>query len=329
MNILVVGGAGYIGSHTAKLLREHQHNVIIYDNLSKGHLEAINDFVFVQGDIFDESLLIATLREYQIEAVVHFAAFIQVGESVIDPQQYYSNNVVGTLSLLSAMLATNVKQLVFSSTAAVFGEPERVPITEDVAKIQTNPYGRTKWIMEQAMNDYSHAYGLRFVALRYFNACGADPSGAIGEDHAPESHLIPLVLFAASGKRDSIKIFGTDYLTADGTCVRDYIHINDLAQAHMLALEYLQRGGSSTAYNLGVGNGFSVKEIIDAAERVTGLSIKRELMPRREGDPAVLVADSTKIRTELGWEPVYTNVDEIIKTAWNWHSKYPNGYIKG
>ena len=217
----------------------------------------------------------------------------------------------------------------FSSTAAVFGEPERVPITEDVAKIQTNPYGRTKWIMEQAMNDYSHAYGLRFVALRYFNACGADPSGAIGEDHAPESHLIPLVLFAASGKRDSIKIFGTDYLTADGTCVRDYIHINDLAQAHMLALEYLQRGGSSTAYNLGVGNGFSVKEIIDAAERVTGLSIKRELMPRREGDPAVLVADSTKIRTELGWEPVYTNVDEIIKTAWNWHSKYPNGYIKG
>ncbi|MFA6075691.1 MAG: UDP-glucose 4-epimerase GalE [Negativicutes bacterium] len=326
MNILVVGGAGYIGSHTAKLLSEHQHNVVIYDNLSKGHSEAVEGFTLVVGDIFDEQLLIATIRKYQIKAVVHFAAFIQVGESVTDPQQYYRNNVVGTLSLLNALLATNVKQLVFSSTAAVFGEPERVPITEDVAKIQTNPYGRTKWIMEQAMSDYSRAYGLRFVALRYFNACGADPDGCIGEDHDPESHLIPLVLFAASGERSSIKIFGDDYPTADGTCVRDYIHVNDLALAHMLALEYLQHGGQSTAYNLGVGNGFSVKEIIDAAERVTKLPIKREYIPRREGDPAVLVADSAKIRAELGWEPEYADVEDIIRTAWNWHSKHPNGF---
>ena len=326
MNILVVGGAGYIGSHTAKLLNEQQHNVIIYDNLSKGHSQAVPNFTFVNGDIFDEQLLISTIINYQIEAVVHFAAFIQVGESVTDPQQYYRNNVAGTLSLLSAMLATNVKQLVFSSTAAVFGEPERVPITEDVAKIQTNPYGRTKWIMEQVMSDYSRAYGLRFVALRYFNACGADPGGSIGEDHDPESHLIPLVLFAASGERSNIKIFGDDYPTADGTCVRDYIHVNDLALAHTLALEYLCRGGQSTAYNLGVGNGFSVKEIIDAAEQVTGRSILREFIPRREGDPAVLVADSTKIRAELGWKPTYTKVEDIIRTAWNWHSQHPNGY---
>lgn len=328
MNILVVGGAGYIGSHTARLLRANNHSVVIYDNLSKGHIEAVSGFPFVEGDIFNKPLLVEALQKYNIDSVVHFAAFIQVGESVDDPQKYYHNNVVGTLSLLDAMLAAGVKRLVFSSTAAVFGEPELVPITENAAKVQTNPYGRTKWIMEQAMSDYSKAYDFRFVALRYFNACGADPGGEIGEDHDPESHLIPLVLFAASGKRDSIKIFGTDYPTPDGTCIRDYIHVNDLALAHMQALEYLQRGNQSTAYNLGIGNGFSVKEIIDTAERVTGLKIKRDYVARRAGDPAVLIADSAKIRAELGWEPQYTNVEDIIRTAWAWHTNHPDGYEK-
>ena len=326
MKVLVTGGAGYIGSHTVLSLVESGHEVIVYDNLSKGHTQAVQGCEFVRGDIFDEELLTEVFRCYSIDAVVHFAACIQVGESVADPRLYYCNNVMGTLSLLSAMLARNVKQLVFSSTAAVYGEPEESPITENCAKNQTNPYGRTKWIMEQAMADYSVAYGLNYIALRYFNACGAHPSGTIGEDHDPESHLIPLVLQAASGVRDSIKVFGTDYPTLDGTCVRDYIHVDDLARAHVLALEHLAAGNSSNAFNLGVGNGFSVKEIIDAAERVTGKSIAREYSARRPGDPAVLVADSAKIRTLLGWQPQYTNIEDIIRTAWNWHCNHPQGY---
>lgn len=326
MNVLVTGGAGYIGSHTVKMLKNTGKNVIAYDNLSKGHRAAVKCDVFVKGDIFDSELLENTIKKYNIESVVHFAAYSLVGESMEKPSMYYHNNVQGTLNLLDVMLKCNVKKLVFSSTAAVYGEPEAVPITEDISKIPTNVYGRTKLIMENVMEDYSNSYGLNYIALRYFNACGADEDGGIGEDHNPESHLIPIVLQTCLGIRGSIKIFGDDYPTKDGTCIRDYIHVNDLARAHILALEGLHEGHESCAYNLGVGNGFSVKEIIEAAERVTGISINKETIQRRAGDPAVLIASSDKIRKSLGWEPEYTSIDDIINTAWKWHRNHPNGY---
>lgn len=326
MNVLVTGGAGYIGSHTVKMLKNTGKNVIAYDNLSKGHRAAVKCDVFVKGDIFDSELLENTIKKYNIESVVHFAAYSLVGESMEKPSMYYHNNVQGTLNLLDVMLKCNVKKLVFSSTAAVYGEPEAVPITEDISKIPTNVYGRTKLIMENVMEDYSNSYGLNYTALRYFNACGADEDGGIGEDHNPESHLIPIVLQTCLGIRGSIKIFGDDYPTKDGTCIRDYIHVNDLARAHILALEGLHEGHESCAYNLGVGNGFSVKEIIEAAERVTGISINKETIQRRAGDPAVLIASSDKIRKSLGWEPEYTSIDDIINTAWKWHRNHPNGY---
>lgn len=328
MNILVTGGAGYIGSHTVRYLKKHGANVVVYDNLIKGHREAVKDSTFVKGDIFDSELLKDTFKKYNIDAVVHFAAYSLVGESMQKPDMYYHNNVCGTLNLLETMMQSNVKKLVFSSTAAVYGEPKTVPITEDAEKNPTNVYGRTKLVMEGAMSDYSKALGLKYVALRYFNACGADESGEIGEDHNPESHLIPIILQVCTGKRDCIKIFGDDYPTEDGTCVRDYVHVTDLAQAHALALNYLLEGGESDFFNLGNGNGFSVKQIIDAAERATGMKIKREIAGRRAGDPATLIASSNKIKNKLKWNPEYTDIDRIIKTAWIWHKNHPNGYAK-
>lgn len=326
MNILVAGGAGYIGSHTVKKLYEMGENVVAYDNLVKGHRKAVKCDHFVKGDIFDSDLLEETIKKYNIDSVIHFAAYSLVGESMEKPQMYYKNNVEGTLNLLNVMMKCNVKKLVFSSTAAVYGEPESVPITEDIAKNPTNVYGRTKLMIENIMSDYSRAYGLNYIALRYFNACGADESGEIGEDHNPESHLIPLVLQACLGKRDGIKIFGDDYPTKDGTCVRDYIHVNDLANAHIQALKALHNGHESGAYNLGNGVGFSVKEIINAAEEVTGVTLKKQVIERRSGDPAVLIASFDKANKELGVTMEYTDVKRIIKTAYNWHKNHLNGY---
>ncbi|EGO65030.1 UDP-glucose 4-epimerase GalE [Acetonema longum] len=326
MNILVTGGAGYIGSHTVRLLEKKADRVVVYDNLVKGHRQAVGKSVFVQGDLLDSGKLIDTIQRYAISSVVHFAAASLVGESMGKPRDYYRNNVQGTLNLLDVMLDNKVGKLVFSSTAAVYGEPEITPITEDAAKNPTNVYGRTKLAMENAMDDYSRAYGLKYIALRYFNACGADPAGDIGEDHEPETHLVPLVLRACLGKSDGIKIFGDDYPTQDGTCIRDYIHVTDLAQAHGLALEALYGGHGSDVYNLGNGSGFSVKEIIEAAETVTGIKIRQEVIARRAGDPAVLVAGAAKIKRDMNWQPQYTDIKEIIATAWRWHRANPDGF---
>ncbi len=326
MNILVTGGAGYIGSHTVRLLEKTGGKVVVYDNLVTGHRAAVKNSVFVEGDIFDSARLTDTIKRYAIGSVVHFAAYSLVGVSMVKPREYYHNNVVGTLNLLDVMLANGVKKLVFSSTAAVYGEPESSPITEDSGKNPTNVYGRTKLIMENAMADYSRTYGLNYIALRYFNACGADSSGDIGEDHQPETHLVPLVLKACLGKTGKLKIFGDDYPTKDGTCSRDYIHVNDLAQAHVLALKALYAGHASDVYNLGNGNGFTVREIIAAAERVTGLAVPREVAPRRAGDPAVLVAGSEKIRQDLGWQPEFVDIKAIIASAWKWHKGNPDGF---
>ncbi|MDD4835073.1 MAG: UDP-glucose 4-epimerase GalE, partial [Lutispora sp.] len=265
MNILITGGAGYIGSHTVKALKKKGYFTVVYDNLSTGHEYAAKGDVFIWGDIFDSNLLKSTIKKYSIDSVIHFAAYSLVGESMTNPKKYYTNNVQGTLNLLNTMLENNVDKIVFSSTAAVYGEPENIPITEDCPKDPTNVYGKTKLIIENMLEDYSKAYALKYIALRYFNACGADPQGDIGEDHNPETHLIPLVLQTCADKRESIKIFGQDYPTKDGTCIRDYIHVNDLASAHVLALEALQKGHKSEVYNLGNGNGFSVSEIIDTA----------------------------------------------------------------
>lgn len=326
MSILVTGGAGYIGSHTVRMLEEQGKQVVVYDNLVKGHQAAVTNSQFIKGDLFDSELLRATLKQHKVEAVVHFAAYSLVGESMEKPAEYYHNNVAGTLNLLDTMLECGVKKLVFSSTAAVYGEPQAEIIDEEMPKKPTNVYGRTKLIMENAMADYAKAYGLSYTALRYFNACGADKQGDIGEDHQPESHLIPVILQTCLGKRKSIRIFGDDYPTKDGTCVRDYIHVTDLAQAHYLALKALQEGAGSDVYNLGNGNGFTVKEIIEAAEKVTKINITKEIAPRRPGDPAVLVASSEKIRRNLGWQPMYTNIEDIIATAWDWHQQHPEGF---
>lgn len=329
MRILVTGGAGYIGSHTVRMLEKEDHRVIVYDNLIKGHHESVKNSCFVEGDLFDTKLLKETMEQYKIEAVVHFAAYSLVGESMENPQLYYHNNVNGTLNLLNVMQECGINKLVFSSTAAVYGEPELIPIDESARKEPTNVYGRTKLIMENAMADYAKAYGLKYIALRYFNACGADEHGDIGEDHTPESHLIPLVLQTCLGKRAAIKIFGDDYPTEDGTCIRDYIHVNDLAKAHILSLKALFKGAESAVYNLGNGNGFSVKEIIETAEKVTGITIKKEITPRRAGDPAILIASSEKIKKELGWQPEYTDVEKVIASAWKWHQNHPNGFVEG
>lgn len=327
MAILVCGGAGYIGSHTVRQLLAAGEEVIIADNFSTGHRAAINpDVKFYECDIRDKSALKKIFAENKIEAVFHFAAYIEAGESVKLPLKYFNNNVYGMQILLEAMTECGVDKIIFSSSAAVYGEPERIPIAERDATFPVNPYGDSKLIMEIMIRRVSAAQGVRFVSLRYFNASGAIEDGSIGEDHHPETHLIPLILQVPLGKRDHITIFGTDYPTPDGTCIRDYIHVTDLADAHVCALNYLRGGGESNFFNLGSGNGFSVREIINTAEKVTGQKIKTELGARRAGDPARLIASSDKARKILHWTPRFDDVEKIIATAWNWHSLHPNGY---
>ena len=318
MNILVVGGAGYIGSHMVKMLCDAGHQVVTLDNLSNGFRDAVLGGEFVLGDIADRALLNKLFAERRFDGVMHFASFIQVGESMQYPGKYYENNLSNTVNLLNAMVMHGVKRFIFSSTAAIFGEPDYVPIDEAHTKNPINPYGKSKWMVEQILADFDQAYGLKSICLRYFNAAGADPSGLLGERHQPETHLIPLVLQAASGRRDHISVFGRDYDTPDGTCIRDYIHIVDLCQAHLLAVEKLVNGGSSAAYNLGNGNGFSVQEVIAAVQRVTGRQVTVLDAPRRAGDPARLVADSAMVRSELGWQPVYADLATIVEHAWRW-----------
>ncbi|MBR4904698.1 MAG: UDP-glucose 4-epimerase GalE [Selenomonadaceae bacterium] len=327
MAVLVCGGAGYIGSHTVYQLLKAGEEVIIADNLLKGHRAAVNPSVkFYECDIRDKDALKKIFAENEIEAVFHFAAYIEAGESVQLPLKYFNNNVYGMQILLEAMTESGVDKIIFSSTAAVYGEPEKIPISENDATIPVNPYGDSKLIMEIMMRRVSAAQGVRFVSLRYFNASGAIEDGSIGEDHHPETHLIPLVLQVPLGKRDHITIFGDDYPTPDGTCIRDYIHVIDLANAHICALNYLRDGGESDFFNLGSGKGFSVKEIIDAAEKVTGQEIKKEQGARRAGDPARLIASSDKAKRILKWTPQFDNIEKIIATAWNWHKSHPNGY---
>ncbi len=330
MNILVTGGAGYIGSHTVRaLLATPDMHPVIFDNLSTGHAESVPEGVtLVKGDIHDISLVAETLKKYDIAGVIHFAASSLVGESMTDPAKYYSNNVEGTLHLLMGMKEAGVNKIVFSSTAAVYGEPEKTPIEEDFPHNPTNVYGRTKLVIENMMRDFTNAYGFRYVALRYFNAAGAAFDGTIGEDHNPESHLIPIILKAAQGVRDHIAIYGTDYPTPDGTCIRDYIHVVDLADAHVLAMKYLMHGGESNYFNLGSENGFSVRDIIDTAKQVTGIDFKVTEEERRAGDPAVLIASSKKCKAALGWHPTHSDTKEIIATAWKWHKNHPYGYKK-
>ena len=327
MAILVCGGAGYIGSHAVHALIEKGEQVVIVDNLQTGHRGALNPKAkFYEGDIRDASVLDKIFTENKVEAVIHFAANSLVGESMEKPLLYFNNNVYGMQVLLEAMVRQGVDKIVFSSTAAVYGEPKRVPIHEDDETCPTNTYGETKLTMEKMMKWVSRANGVRYVSLRYFNAAGALPDGSIGEDHATETHLIPLILQVPTGRRDHITVFGDDYPTPDGTCLRDYIHVVDLADAHVLALEYLRKGGASDIFNLGNGQGFSVKEMIAAAEKATGRSIKVEIGARRAGDPAQLIASSEKARSVLGWKPQFTDVEQVIGTAWRWHEHHPHGY---
>ena len=327
MKVLVTGGAGYIGSHTVHQLIAEGHDVVVFDNLSKGHQEAVSAAaLFVQGDLRDGVLLTEVLRDHQIEAVVHFAADSLVGESMLDPSKYYHNNVVATLALLDTMRDCNIDKIVFSSTAAVYGEPTVYPICEDLPTKPTNVYGRTKLVIEGMLADFSMAYGLKYVSLRYFNAAGALAGGQIGEDHTPETHLLPLILQTALGQRSAISIYGTDYDTEDGTCIRDYIHVTDLADAHVRALGHLAAGGESRVYNLGSEKGFSVRQVIEQAKEVTGADFTVLEVERRAGDPGVLVASAAKIRSELGWQPRQSDLGSIIGSAWQWHKSYPEGY---
>lgn len=327
MSVLVLGGAGYIGSHTALELVRAGESVVVADNLVTGHIEAIPEGAkFYKGDLHDKAFLDGIFENESIDAVIHFAAYSLVGESVTDPLKYYYNNLCGTEVLLESMVEHKTDKIVFSSTAAVYGEPENIPILETDRTSPTNPYGETKLAMEKMFRWTANAHDLRYVSLRYFNACGADKSGAIGEAHNPESHLIPLILQVPNGKRGSISIFGTDYDTLDGTCIRDYIHVTDLAQAHILAVKYLRNGGGSNIFNLGNGVGYSVREVIEAARKVTGHAIPAVEAPKRAGDPARLVASSEKAREILGWKPVHNSLEEIIADAWNWHKNHPNGF---
>lgn len=327
MTILVLGGAGYIGSHTVYELIDNGEDVVIIDNLLTGHKEAIHPKVrFYKGDIRDREFLDDVFKKEKIDAVIHFAACSLVGESMEKPLKYYDNNLCGTKILLDSMVANGIDKIVFSSTAATYGEPEKVPILETDRTEPTNTYGETKLSMEKMFKWVGKAHGLRYVSLRYFNACGAHISGQIGEDHNPESHLIPLILQVPNGKREYISIFGDDYDTKDGTCVRDYIHVTDLAQAHILAVKYLQSGNESNIFNLGNGVGFTVKEVIDTARKVTSHPIPAKITPRRAGDPAQLIASSEKAKEILGWKPEHNSLEEIISTAWNWHKNHPNGF---
>lgn len=321
MKVLVVGGAGYIGSHMALMLGQQGAQVIVLDDLSSGHADAVLSARLVQGSIADSGLLDGLFTDEKFDGVMHFASFIQVGESVQHPAKYYRNNVTHTINLLDAMVRHGVKNFIFSSTAAIFGQPEYVPIDEAHPKQPINPYGRSKWMVEQVLQDYDSAYGLKSVCLRYFNAAGADPEARSGETHDPETHLIPLLLQVASGRRDSAQVFGADYDTPDGTCVRDYIHVLDLATVHSLALRHLISGGASAAYNLGNGNGFSVRQVIDAVGQVTKKPVPVIDAARRAGDPARLVADSSLARRHLGWIPAYPDLSTIVSHAWNWERK--------
>lgn len=326
MAVLVTGGAGYIGSHTVAELIERNEEVIVLDNLEKGHKQAVLGGKLVVGDLRDMEFLRKFFKDNDIDAVIHFAAYIEVAESVMDPLKYYNNNVIATLNLLTAMKEAGVKNIVFSSTAATYGMPDSIPIKENDKTMPINPYGETKLAVEKALKWSDNAYGLKYAVLRYFNACGAHLSGKIGEDHSPETHLIPIILQVAAGKREDIKVFGSDYETPDGTCVRDYVHVSDLAQAHVLALDNLRKNGNSNIYNLGNGKGFSNKEVIEIAREVTGRTIKAVDAPRRPGDPAILVASSEKAQSELGWKPKYNELRTIIESAWNWHMNNPNGF---
>ena len=326
MSVLVCGGAGFIGSHTVSELLDRGEDVVVADNLQKGHKKAVLGGKLMIGDLRDSDFLDKVFSENTIDSVIQFAADSLVGESVEDPLKYYNNNVVSTLSLLSKMKQYGVDKIVFSSTAATYGEPQNIPIMETDPTIPTNPYGQTKLAVEKALKWCYEAYDIKYTALRYFNAAGAHISGKIGEDHNPETHLIPIILQAALGQRDSITIFGDDYNTEDGTCVRDYIHVTDLADAHILALDKMRADGKSNIYNLGNGNGFSVKEVVDITRKVTGVDIKAELGERRPGDPAILVASSEKAKKELNWKPKYNDLGTIIETAWKWHKENPNGF---
>lgn len=327
MNVLVCGGAGYIGSHTVYELIEQGHDVVIADNLSKGHKEAVHkDAKLYVGDLRDAEFLDKVFGENRIDAVIDFAAFSLVGESVTEPLKYFDNNVYGTIRLLEAMVRAGVKKIVFSSTAATYGEPETIPIQESDRTVPTNPYGESKLAVEKILKWSDNAYGIKYVALRYFNAAGAHISGTIGEDHSPETHLIPIIIQAALGIREKIAIFGDDYNTPDGTCVRDYIHVTDLADAHIKAIEKLERDNTSAVYNLGNGTGFSVKEVIEETKRVTGRDFKVTVEGRRAGDPSTLIASSKKAMSELNWKPRFNTLTQIIETAWKWHSAHPQGY---
>ncbi len=325
MRVLVTGGAGYVGSHAAKLLNESGHDVCILDNLAEGHRRSVGKLPMVLGDLLDRERLVSVLEENAIEAVMHFAALAYVGVSVKEPAKYYQNNIVGTLTLLDAMRAVGLNRIVFSSTCATYGIPQRVPITEDHPQNPISPYGFTKLVVEHALKDYAHAYGLGYAALRYFNASGAAADGSIGEDHDPETHLIPIILQVALGQREYVEIFGTDYPTPDGTCIRDYIHVDDLAAAHLAALEKLE-SGMELKLNLGTGRGASVREVIDLCQEITGRKIATREVARREGDPPELVADPSAAKRELAWEAKYKTVRPIIESAWAWHSKHPQGY---
>jgi UDP-glucose 4-epimerase len=326
--ILITGGAGYIGSHINKLLNKSGYDTIVLDNLIKGHEEAVKWGKFVNVDLGDENELKSVFETYDIEAVMHFAAFSSVAESVQEPEKYFKNNYENTRNLLKVMNEFGVKRIIFSSTAALYGIPETVPIKEDAPLQPINPYGESKLMVENLLKDESDFRGLKYVSLRYFNAAGADIDCEIGENHNPESHLIPLVLDAAIGKRDSISIFGDDYNTDDGTCVRDYIHVEDLADAHLKALQYLEEPfNDSNVFNLGNGSGFSVKEVIDTCKKVTGVDFEVKTEGRREGDPDILIADAAKAREILKWEPKYPDLEDIVETAWNWHKKLNSNYI--
>jgi UDP-glucose 4-epimerase len=327
MNVLVCGGAGFIGSNMTAMLASQGHKPIVFDNLSKGHKEAVKGQELIEGDLGDFELLVKVLKEKKIDAVMHFAAFIEVGESVEKPLEFYQNNVCNTRTLLAAMEKTGVKKFVFSSSAAVYGMPKSVPITEDLPKEPINPYGETKLAVERMCHFQSSTGKLNYAALRYFNACGAGANGTLGEDHKPESHLIPLIIAAAMGKRENIKIFGTDYPTPDGTCIRDYIHIEDLCSAHLLALEKLEKH-NELVYNLGNGKGYSVRQVIETVKKVSGTVFKVVEAPRRPGDPPILTADAAKAKKELGWKVRKPALEKIVETAWQWHSAHPNGYGK-
>lgn len=325
MAILVTGGAGYIGSVVVNDLVTAGHTPVVIDNLVYGHRDSVPEGVpFYEGRIGDGDLVRSIIHEHQIDACMHFSAYAYVGESVEQPEKYYQNNVVETLHLLDVLMENDVKKIVFSSTCATFGEPQYTPIDEKHPQNPTNPYGWTKFMIERVLESYDKAYGLRFVALRYFNACGA--TVGCGEDHDPETHLIPLVLFAAQGRIPHVSIFGDDYPTPDGTAIRDYIHVSDLSNAHLLALDHLKGDGSSECINLGNGNGYSVMQVIEAARKVTGLPIHAKMAPRRAGDPSKLIGDATKARSLLGWHPLIPELERIIESAWKWHQQNPNGY---